>query len=131
MWQTGTTNPQLSVTSPGTYEITATNTCDSVTVGKTIQKGICSLILSTAFSPNGVGQDDIFRIKYHFETRQFAFTIFNRWGEKIFQSNDIRKGWDGRYQGQLQPAGGNSWLISHTDMDNRLQQAHGTVLLIR
>jgi len=130
-WQTGTVAPQLTVTTAGTYSITATNTCGITTVGKTVSQSVCSLILPSAFTPNNDWINDVFRIKYPFETRNFLLTIYNRWGEKIFQSNDIKKGWDGNYRGQLQPAGNYFWFITLTDINNYFQQAHGSVLLIR
>ena len=130
-WQTGSTAPQLMVTSPGVYTITATNICGSITVGKTILQSVCNLILPSAFTPNSDWANDVFRIKYPFATRNFLLTIYNRWGEKIFQSDDIKKGWDGNFRGQLQPGGNYFWFITLTDMDNHFQQAHGTVLLLR
>jgi gliding motility-associated-like protein len=39
--------------------------------------------------------------------------IFNRWGQLIFQSNDIRKGWDGSVNGQAQNTGQYVWQISY------------------
>jgi gliding motility-associated-like protein len=131
VWQTGSTNAQFTVTDPGMYKITATNMCGTSVAAKIINKGICSLILPNAFTPNGDWTNDIFRIKYPFETRQFLFTIYNRWGEKIFQTKDIKTGWDGTYHGQLQPAGSYIWFISLSDRENHYQQLHGTVLLIR
>jgi len=131
VWQTATIAPQLTVTTAGTYSITAANVCGTVTVKKTVNQSVCSLILPSAFTPNNDWINDIFRIKYPFETRNFVLIIYNRWGEKIFQSNDIKKGWDGNFRGQIQPAGNYFWFITLTDMDNHLQQAHGSVLLIR
>jgi len=130
-WQNGTTSPQLFISDAGYYTVTASNRCGTTTAKKTVSKGLCSLNLPTAFTPNGDRENDIFQVKFPFETRQFLCTIYNRWGEKIFESADIRKGWDGLFKGQLQPAGSYIWFISLTDADNHFQQAHGTVILIR
>ena len=36
--------------------------------------------------------------------KQLEFNIFNRWGEKVFESNDLSFAWDGKYRGEAQPA---------------------------
>ena len=57
--------------------------------------------LPNAFSPNG----DVHNNLYRGEGSQFAYKfkmeIFNRWGEKLWESTDINQGWDGYYQGEL------------------------------
>jgi large repetitive protein len=130
-WQNGSTSPQLSVNNPGLYMLNAMNECGTTTVKINIVKGLCSLILPTAFTPNEDRNDDIFRIKYPFATRQFLLTVYNRWGQKIFGSTDMKKGWDGTYRGQIQPAGPYIWFVSLIDEDGHAQNVHGSVLLIR
>ncbi|MEP6749336.1 MAG: gliding motility-associated C-terminal domain-containing protein, partial [Bacteroidota bacterium] len=130
-WQNGSTSPQFSVNNPGLYKLNAMNECGTTTIKINITKGLCSLVLPTAFTPNSDREDDIFRIKYPFVTRQFSLTVYNRWGQKIFGSNDIKKGWDGTYGGQIQPAGSYIWFVSLVDEDGNAQNVHGSVLLIR
>jgi len=55
--------------------------------------------MPNAFTPNGDGFNDIFKVKYPFYASQFDFTIYDRWRNKIFETNDITKGWDGTYEG--------------------------------
>jgi len=74
--------------------------------------------MPSAFTPNGDGLNDVFRVKYPFTVSAFSFAIFNRWGERVFQSNDITKGWDGTYNGTDQNAGAYVWMISFIDTDN-------------
>jgi gliding motility-associated-like protein len=59
--------------------------------------------LPTAFSPNGDGKNDVFKVILNKEVSSFAMRIYNRWGEKIFESTDAKLGWDGRYKGAMQP----------------------------
>lgn len=60
--------------------------------------------IPNAFSPNGDGYNDVFYI-YGKAITQVSFSIFNRWGEKVFESNDLNFGWDGVYQGEfVQPS---------------------------
>lgn len=57
------------------------------------------MYVPNAFSPNGDGVNDELRVRgICLET--LTFMIFNRWGEKVFESNDINVGWDGTYHGE-------------------------------
>jgi gliding motility-associated-like protein len=53
-------------------------------------------------SPNSDGTNDLFRVFYAGEVTDFTMTIFNRWGQKVFTSNDIDEGWDGTINGTPQ-----------------------------
>src|SRR6185312_14775393 len=66
---------------------------DSVTVNVDI---ICKdVYVATAFSPNGDGMNDLLHVKSNCNISQFSFKIFDRWGEKVFESTDLLFGWDG------------------------------------
>ena len=60
-----------------------------------------------AFTPNGDGINDVFRIygtNVDYITK-YNFQIFDRWGQMIFNTNDITQGWDGKMKDQYCPAG--------------------------
>ncbi len=72
----------------------------------TLNIGITGCVfVPNAFSPNGNGRNDIFMAKCGFELEFFEMLILNRWGQILFQSQDILQGWDGRYNGELSPFG--------------------------
>jgi gliding motility-associated-like protein len=59
-----------------------------------------TLFIPTAFSPNNDGVNDVFTPKGDGITlSEYNMTIYDRWGNKIFYSNDINKGWDGTVNG--------------------------------
>ena len=60
------------------------------------------LEMPNAFSPNGDGKNDIYRAKQSTlqSIVEFKATIFNRWGQKLYQWTDPRGGWDGTYNGK-------------------------------
>lgn len=64
------------------------------------------LKLPNAFSPNGDGVNDVFRVKYK-SLIAFQAYIFNRWGQEIYRYSlpDIDRGWDGTHQGKAVPDG--------------------------
>ncbi len=51
--------------------------------------------MPNAFSPNGDGVNDIFRIPANVTFQLEEFSVFNRWGKKVFSTTDISKGWNG------------------------------------
>lgn len=78
--------------------------------GCSLQTSITLILLQgkaqipNTFTPNGDGINDIFRVYYNTPSISVSqFTVYNRWGKTVFQSND-NQGWDGTYQGQAAPS---------------------------
>ena len=58
--------------------------------------------------------------------------IFNRWGEKLFESDDIDQGWDGYYKGEMSPNDAYTYLVVYKDMTSQqVKKKKGTFALIR
>jgi gliding motility-associated-like protein len=57
------------------------------------------LYIPSAFTPNGDGINDVFFAKGD-GIKRFSLTIYNRWGEIVFYSDDINNGWDGTVSGE-------------------------------
>ena len=84
-----------------------------------------------AFTPNGDGQNDIFRaIPVGFSNTTY-FRVFNRLGVLVFETNQYLKGWDGTYNGKPQPAGVYVWTVAGTNKDFKKVEQKGTVNLLR
>jgi gliding motility-associated-like protein len=62
-----------------------------------------SLDVPTAFTPNGDGVNDVIYVDGWGLKKLIYFRIFNRWGQLVFETNDLTQGWDGRFDGVLQP----------------------------
>jgi gliding motility-associated-like protein len=84
----------------------------------------------TAFTPNNDGLNDVLEIKGRF-IRDFRITIYNSMGQVVFQSTDRSTGWDGTYQGKLQPAGAYAYEISIITTSGEEKRRTGTVTLLR
>ena len=56
----------------------------------------CQVYVPNAFSPNNDGINDFFEVEDDCDISQFQFTLFNRWGNVIFQSSDLNFRWDGK-----------------------------------
>jgi len=100
-------NPIYFYTIPGTYDITLTvtsvNKCvDSLTLTAEVivlPEGI--IHFPNAFTPNADSHNDVFRPSVYASVKSFEMYIYNRWGEKMFYTNDITKGWTGYFNGKL------------------------------
>lgn len=83
-----------------------------------------------AFTPNNVGPNDYyFVVAGSFKTINLA--IFNRWGEKLFETQDINEGWDGTYNGANVPQGVFMYVLDYTSYDDTPYRQKGTITLIR
>lgn len=89
--------------------------------------------IPNAFTPNGDGLNDVFRITglpVENITR-FNFEIFNRWGEMVFSTNDIMEGWDGRRKGEYCPSDVYTWVIFWEDSKKTRVTNKGMITLVR
>lgn len=99
-WSTGSTERQISVTTGGAYSLQAVNKCGSVSDTVNIRQIFCDIWLPNAFTPNRDGINDVFRVVGNISRLEsFGFTIYNRWGERLFYTADRYAGWNGRYNG--------------------------------
>ena len=89
------------------------------------------LFVSNAFTPNNDGHNDVFRVSPYFYASQFDMIIYNRCGQKLFESNNSTQGWDGTFNGINQDAGTYVWMVVYKDKNNTRQTAKGTVILLR
>jgi gliding motility-associated-like protein len=118
--------PQQSVT----LLVKATGCEDKVSqsvTGKTLPDGV---YIPSGFSPNGDGLNDVWQV-YGAVVREIHFMVFNQWGEKIFESNNQRLGWDGSYKGKAQPSGVYIYICKLKLADGTLIDRKGTLNLLR
>lgn len=131
LWQDGSTAPVFTVKDAGIYRLIAANICGSTADEIKVERGACQLWMPSAFTPNGDGLNDLFRVKSPGFIENFSMTIYNRWGEIVFQTKDPAKGWDGKYRGLEQQSDVFVWQISLTSKQGEKMSAKGTVMLIR
>jgi gliding motility-associated-like protein len=62
---------------------------------------------------------------------ELEFLIFNRWGEKVFQSNNQKMGWDGIYKGVPQEMDVYAYTVSATFLDGTRKKLKGNITLLR
>jgi len=126
-------NPFASPTEPTTYYVQglAENGCrnvDSVHINIDYRD---NLFVPSAFTPNGDAKNDVFRITNLTFQRLEEFRVFNRWGQEIFSTTDVKKGWDGTWKGVPQDMGSYQYLIRVAYPDGYIETYKGNVTLIR
>ncbi|MEC7267684.1 MAG: PKD domain-containing protein, partial [Bacteroidota bacterium] len=86
--------------------------------------------MPNAFTPNGDGLNDTAYVEGR-HIADLSYRIYNRWGELVFESNDINLGWDGRFRGVLQEQEVYVYVVEARFIDNSRQVLRGNLTLIR
>jgi gliding motility-associated-like protein len=88
------------------------------------------LFVPNLFSPNGDGVNEKFEV-FGYGIKDFSMKIFNRWGEKIFESDNQYKSWDGTYKGVLQNPDTYAYVLRVIYLDDKEVVRKGTITLVR
>lgn len=83
-----------------------------------------------AFSPNGDGVNDEWKVSYR-SLREYECHIFNRWGKEMFSSRDPEQGWDGKAGGKTVPAGVYYYVITATGNDGQQYKLGGDINILQ
>jgi gliding motility-associated-like protein len=135
-WFDETTGSTVVVGSPGEYwlEVTDEDNCvgrDSIEV----RPGVCNpgVYFPSGFTPDHNGRNDLFQPVVTVSIDQYYMAVYNRAGERVFETREYRKGWDGRYGGKLLPPGTFVWYAVYRiqGSSEKERTVRGTVLLIR
>jgi len=87
--------------------------------------------LPSAFTPNGDGLNDVITPYIVGMKSLKGFSIFNRWGNRVFYTTKYGESWDGKYGGTVQPVGVFAWILEYYATDDKLVTAKGTITIIR
>lgn len=90
------------------------------------------LLVPTAFTPNGDGVNDVFRIVRYLNIEKLEeFAVYDRWGEKVFSTDIITDGWNGTYKGHAEDMGVYVWYVKALTYDGQEIFKKGNVTLVR
>lgn len=120
----------------GVYDVMliATNAfgCSDTAFNRVVIDGALTFYLPTAFTPDGDNLNEVFKPLGTFvSTDGYHFMIFDRWGEKVFETNDFNEGWDGTFRGRRVKNDTYVWvvrLIELTTGAEKVFKGHVTVL---
>ncbi len=114
-----------------TVTVTAPNGCIGTTDAVINLNINCTeLFIPTIFSPNGDGNNDQFLVMGNCIV-DINMKIYDRWGEKVFESNDLSLGWDGNYKGQPMNPASFVYVVSLTFIDGTSKVEKGNLALVK
>lgn len=92
----------------------------------------CYIAVPSAFTPNGDGLNDYLYPLNAYKAANLNFTVYNRFGQKLFSTTNWTNKWDGTFRGQGADPGTYVWILTYTNTDThkRIEQK-GTTVLIR
>jgi gliding motility-associated-like protein len=87
--------------------------------------------LPNAFTPNGDGLHDTWGIRVFGIVKLSYLRVFNRWGQVVFETNDVNRRWDGTLKGSPLPVGTYYWVLKGVDHLGKPIAEKGPVLIVR
>ena len=105
--------------------------CSDTAIGKIKVVGNCYIAVPSAFTPNGDGLNEYLYPTNAYKARDLYFAIYNRNGNKLFETKDWTNKWDGTHKGNPQDPGTYVWFLQYTNIDTgkRIEMKGSTVLL--
>lgn len=116
------------------YRVRATDTAGcfaDADIKVTVFKTGPQIFIPTAFTPNGDGRNEIARPVLVGMERLDYFRVYNRWGQMVYATSEVGKGWDGNFGGEPQPSGTYVFSAQAIDYTGKTVFRKGTIVLIR
>ncbi len=134
LWNTGNVSSAIKITQPGLYflQVRDVNNClgvDSVQV--LLKECLQGFFMPTAFTPNNDGKNDFLKPILLGNVKQFKFTVYDRYGQLVFETSEVSKGWNGRIKGIEQNTGTFLWVCKFQLEGDSQNNKSGSVVLIR
>jgi len=129
-------NPIATITQTTTFQVRVQNTegCEKIaTRTVTVVNLACEepyIFIPTAFSPNGDGLNDVFRVRGN-NFDQVYLAVYNRWGQRVFESTSVQTGWDGTFQGESLPPDVYGYYAEVRCFDGTVFRKKGNCTLVR
>lgn len=134
LWSDNSVGSSTIVNKPGVYylQVADENNC----VGKesikiSLKDCLLGFYIPNAFTPDNNGKNDVFKPFIFGNVRKVHFVIYNRFGQKIFESNDLDHGWNGSQKGMKAENGVYTWICGFQFEGAKPEVKKGTVRLIR
>ncbi len=108
----------------------ATGCTSSATLTLNILPNNEDFFVPNVFTPNGDGKNDVFRV-YGSSVKTIELQVYTQWGEMVYSTNDITKGWDGTFKGRQQPVGVYVYALKATMQNGAVISKKGAINLIR
>jgi gliding motility-associated-like protein len=134
LWSDHSVTPAITIMEPQDYWLEVTNEAgctarDTIRVtAKDCKKGV---YFPNAFTPNNNGKNDTYRPVVQGLVNKYRLIIYNRYGEKVFETTNYLQGWNGIHNGKQQDTNQYVWLCQYQFRGEKEQVERGTLLLLR
>ncbi|HNF68452.1 MAG TPA: gliding motility-associated C-terminal domain-containing protein, partial [Chitinophagales bacterium] len=88
------------------------------------------VVMPTVFSPNNDGINDWIGPNYSGDIKDYHLEIYNRYGQLIFETDEIAQGWNGKFENELQPIGTYVYVMQ-VKLNNKKREERGNITLVR
>jgi len=126
-------NPIAKPLETTTYILEVTDTLTGCTVSDSVLLKVENELpyVPNVFTPNGDGTNETFKPVHTRSVEEIMFRVFNRWGELVFETNEVNKGWDGMFNEKLLNTEVFVWTVSYTFHNGDVVFDKGNVTLLR
>ena len=127
-------SPIVSPTNTTTFLVTGTDqygciSTDTITI--VVYKGDAQIFMPNAFSPNMDGNNDEIKPLILCDFTLEVFSIYNRWGQRVFVTQSMGKGWNGLFKDKTADVGSYFYLIKGKDGQGKAVTLKGDITLVR
>lgn len=133
-WNTGSISCCVMPEREGLYQRAATNECGSYIDSIWVYHQSCDdcIVFPNAFTPVSGSANNIFRALLKCPVDEFSIRIYNRWGNIVYQAEDVNQGWNGRTNYEWAPQGVYIYIVEYRAKGKvQKQQIAGNVMLMR
>ncbi|MEP6749665.1 MAG: M43 family zinc metalloprotease [Bacteroidota bacterium] len=135
LWFNHSTNASVSINTPGHYwlQVTSADGCsarDTVIVSSS-KNCVDGIYFPNAFTPDGNGNNDTWKPVIRGVPVNYKLNIYNRFGEKVFETTDYKTGWNGIYKSRRQPPGTLVWYCIYQFSGAAIKMEKGPLILVR
>ena len=133
-WSTNETGASVTESPKASTQycvVGSVNNCrDTSCISVTVDQVCGTVYIPDAFSPNGDGANDVFRV-YGGCINELTLQIFDRWGNKVFETTNVSIGWDGTFNGSLMNTGTYIYQAAYTLNTGEKDKTKGNFILMR
>ncbi|MCD6065257.1 MAG: hypothetical protein K0S33_83 [Bacteroidetes bacterium] len=133
LWQDGTSAAVYTIAQPGTYwvQVTGKECKTSDTIHIQYEDCTISLEMPNLLTPNADGINDLFRPVEMKNISSASLVIYNRWGQRVLETNNLQAGWDGSCSGRECPDGTYFWTVNYVAESMAEQVKTGYLTLLK
>lgn len=136
MWSnTAIATPELKGVGNGVYTaiVRDANECTDSATAKVAYDNCCKIFIPDAFTPNGDGKNDKIKVMFKGDMQLKVFSIYNRFGQRVFSTNVNGDGWNGMFNGTIQDIGTYNYYVKAIcgNAGNQEVEFKGTITLIK